>query len=111
MLLENAMRRKVASEPIRREQPLQEKEEQLIVGKSDPAPTNPSQSPADETAAPTNPSQSPAQETAAPTNLSQSAAEETAAVTEKSVNGDHSHEEEEGEQQDTSSQDIHHSNT
>jgi hypothetical protein len=95
------MRRKVASEPIRREQPLQEKEEQLIVGKSDPA------------AVPTNPSQSPAQEAAAPTNPGQSPADETAAVPEKSVNGDHSHEEEEGEeeQQDTSSQDIHHSNT
>ncbi len=108
------MRRKVASEPIRREQPLQEKEEQLIVGKSEPAPTNPSLSPANETAAPTNPSQSPADETAAPTNLSQSPANETAAVPEKSVNGDHSHEEEEGEeeeQQDTSSQDIQHSNT
>jgi hypothetical protein len=107
------MRRKVASEPIRREQPLQEKEEQLIVGKSDPARTNPSQSPADETAAPTNPSQSHADETAAPTNPSQSPADEAAAVPEKSVNGDHSHEEEEGEeeQQDTSSQDIHHSNT
>jgi hypothetical protein len=97
------MRRKVASEPIRREQPLQEKEEQLIVGKSDPA------------AVPTNPSQSPAQEAAAaPTNPGQSPADETAAVPEKSVNGDHSHEEEEGEgeeQQDTSSQDILHSNT
>jgi hypothetical protein len=109
------MRRKVASEPIRREQPLQEKEEQLIVGKSDPAPTNPSQSPAQDTAAPTNPSQSPPDETAAaPTNHSQSPADETAAVPEKSVNGDHSNEEEEGEeeeQQDTSSKDIHHSNT
>ncbi len=96
------MRRKVASEPIRREQPLQEKEEQLIVGKSDPA------------AVPTNPSQSPAQEAAAPTNPGQSPVDETAAVPEKSVNGDHSHEEEEEgeeEQQDTSSQDIHHSNT
>jgi hypothetical protein len=92
------MRRKVASEPIRREQPLQEKEEQLIVGKSDPA------------AVPTNPSLSPAQEAAAPTNPGQSPADETAAVPEKSVNGDHSHEEEE-EQQDTSSQDIQHSNT
>jgi hypothetical protein len=96
------MRRKVASEPIRREQPLQEKEEQLIVGKSDPA------------AVPTNPSQSPAQEAAAPTDPGQSPADETAAVPEKSVNGDHSHEEEEGEgeeQQDTSSKDIHHINT